>query len=407
AARSAARLRRRRCEPLARRGRHVDRLYSRRRAIRRAVANRAAGPRGSALRLGRRHPCVPRWSRSSKHPRLDIQGVRRTYRGHGRISHRGGAGLADTLRGGRALHRHRATARRRRAHRSAHRSAGSAARLLAAPPDRRGCRDVLMTLRRLRLPLRLLSIQRTLLRYGLDEIVWNTHLFRPLAWVQKLLPGATMKARPLGERLRLALEELGPIYVKFGQAVSTRRDLLSPPLANELAKLQDQVPPFPSDVALALLERAFQRPVAEVFAHFEREPLAAASIAQVHAARLADGTEVVVKILRPDVRALIERDIEVLYQLARLAERYWPDARRLRPVEVVEEFQKTLLHEVDLLREAANAAQLKRNFADSDKLYVPQVYWDYCRTNVLTIERIRGIPISNVPMLKARGANIR
>ncbi|HEX6995761.1 MAG TPA: ubiquinone biosynthesis regulatory protein kinase UbiB [Gammaproteobacteria bacterium] len=264
-----------------------------------------------------------------------------------------------------------------------------------------------MALRRLRLPLRLLSIQRTLLRYGLDEIVWNTHLFRPLAWVQKLLPGAAIKTRPLGERLRLALEELGPIYVKFGQAVSTRRDLLSPPLANELAKLQDQVPPFPSDVALALLERAFQRPVAEVFAHFEREPLAAASIAQVHAARLADGTEVVVKILRPDVRALIERDIEVLYQLARLAERYWPDARRLRPVEVVEEFQKTLLHEVDLLREAANAAQLKRNFADSDKLYVPQVYWDYCRANVLTMERIQGIPISNVAMLRSRGTNIR
>ncbi len=263
-----------------------------------------------------------------------------------------------------------------------------------------------MALRRLRLPLRLLSIQRTLLRYGLDEIVWNTHLFRPLAWLQKLLPGATIKTRPLGERLRLALEELGPIYVKFGQAVSTRRDLLSPELAYELAKLQDQVPPFPSDVALALLERAFNRPVSEVFAHFEREPLAAASIAQVHAARLVDGTEVVVKILRPDVRALIERDIEVLYQLARLAERYWPDARRLRPVEVVEEFQKTLMHEVDLLREAANAAQLKRNFADSDKLYVPQVYWDYCRTNVLTMERIYGIPISNVALLKSRGANI-
>jgi len=264
-----------------------------------------------------------------------------------------------------------------------------------------------MVLRRLRLPLRLLSIQRTLLRYGLDEIVWNTHLFRPIAWIQKLLPGATIKARPLGERLRLALEELGPIYVKFGQAVSTRRDLLSPPLANELAKLQDQVPPFPSDVAVAVLERAFHKPVSEVFAEFEREPLAAASIAQVHAARLIDGSEVVVKILRPDVRALIERDIEVLYQLAQLAERYWPDARRLRPVEVVEEFQKTLLHEVDLLREAANAAQLKRNFADSEKLYVPQVYWDYCRTNILTMERIRGIPISNVTTLKARGANIR
>jgi ubiquinone biosynthesis protein len=264
-----------------------------------------------------------------------------------------------------------------------------------------------MPLRRLRLPLRLLSIQRTLLRYGLDEIVWRTHLFRPIAWMQKVLPGQTMKARPLGERLRLALEELGPLYVKFGQALSVRRDLLSPVLAYELAKLQDQVPPFPSDVAVALLERAFHSPVSRVFAEFERAPLAAASIAQVHAARLVDGTEVVVKILRPDVRELIERDIEVLYQLARLAERYWPDARRLRPVEVVEEFHKTLLHEVDLLREAANAAQLKRNFAGSEKLYVPQVYWDYCRTNVLTMERIRGIPISNVAAFRERGVNIR
>ena len=264
-----------------------------------------------------------------------------------------------------------------------------------------------MSLRRLRLPLRLLSIQRTLLRYGLDEIVWRTHLFRPIAWMQKLLPGRTMKARPLGERLRLALEELGPIYVKFGQAISTRRDLLSPPLAFELAKLQDQVPPFPSDIAVAAIERAFNRKVSEIFAEFERVPLAAASIAQVHAAKLIDGTEVVVKILRPNVRAQIERDVEVLYQLALLAERYWPDARRLRPVEVVEEFHKTLLHEVDLLREAANAAQLRRNFAGSDKLYVPQVYFDYCRANIMTMERIRGIPISAVDVLVDRGANIR
>lgn len=264
-----------------------------------------------------------------------------------------------------------------------------------------------MSLRRLRLPLRLLAIQRTLLKYGLDEIVWRTHLFRPLAWMQKLLPGAHMKTRPLGERLRLAIEELGPIYVKFGQAISTRRDLLSPELAFELAKLQDQVPPFPSDIAVEVLERAFQRPVSEVFAEFERTPLAAASIAQVHAAKLADGSEVVVKILRPDVRPMIERDIDVLYELARLAERYWPAARRLRPVEVVEEFDKTLRHEVDLLREAANAAQLKRNFAGSEKLYVPQVYWDYCRSNIMTMERIGGVPISAVDVLRERGANIR
>jgi ubiquinone biosynthesis protein len=262
-------------------------------------------------------------------------------------------------------------------------------------------------MRRLRLLLRLLAIQRTLLRHGLDEIVWRTHLFRPIAWVQKLLPGSKVKRLPIGVRLRHALEELGPIFVKFGQAVSVRRDLLSPELARELAKLQDQVPPFASADAVAIIERAFQRDVGSVFAEFEREPLAAASIAQVHAARLADGSSVVVKVLRPGVRVLIERDIEVLYQLAQLAQSYWPDARRLHPVEVVEEFQKTLLHELDLMREAGNAAQLKRNFADSDMLYVPQIHWDYCRTNVMTMERIWGIPIGDIDALNASGANIR
>src|SRR5690606_25446769 len=241
---------------------------------------------------------------------------------------------ADPLRGPSPLHGRRHAPRRRRAGRDTPRAARAPGTRRGSPgrhgersaPQARRRRDPLMPVRRLRLPLRLLSIQRTLLRYGLDEIVWRTHLFRPLAWMQKLLPGRTMKRRPLGERLRLALEELGPIYVKFGQAISTRRDLLSPSLAAELAKLQDQVPPFPSEVAIATIERAFHRPVSEIFAEFEREPLAAASIAQVHAAKLVDGTEVVVKILRPDVRAQIERDIEVLYQLAWLAERYWPDA---------------------------------------------------------------------------------
>src|SRR5690606_30241825 len=403
AARPAARLHVAERKPFAGLGRHVDGTGARRRAIRRAAANRAAGARGRALSMGRRHRRPSGRERGPVRARMGGKGARCAPRRHGRISDRGGPPAPDPQRSGRAFRRNRAAARRRRSSRSAHRASVGAG---TAPHGARRRRDALM-LRRLRLPLRLLSIQRTLLRYGLDEIVWNTHLFRPLAWVQKLLPGATIKTRPLGERLRLALEELGPIYVKFGQAVSTRRDLLSPALANELAKLQDQVPPFSSDVAVAGPERALNRPESAVFAKFEREPLAAASIAQVHAARLVDGTEVVVKILRPDVRVLIERDIEVLYQLARLAERYWPDARRLRPVEVVREFQKTLLHEVDLQREAANAAQLKRNFADSGKLYVPQVYWDYCRTNVLTMERIRGIPISNIAALKAGGANIR
>ncbi len=263
-------------------------------------------------------------------------------------------------------------------------------------------------MRRLRLLLRLLSIQNTLVRHGLDEIVWQTHLFRPVAWLQRLVPRPFgMRKRPFGDRLRTALEELGPIFVKFGQALSVRRDLLSPALADELAKLQDQVPPFPSALAVEQIERAFGRPLASVYAEFDREPLAAASIAQVHAARLLDGSSVVVKILRPNVRAQIRRDLEVLFAIARLAERYWPDARRLRAIEVVEEFQKTLLHELDLMREAANAAQLKRNFAGSEMLYVPQIFWDYCRANVLTMERIYGIPISHIAALKAAGTDIK
>jgi ubiquinone biosynthesis protein len=209
-----------------------------------------------------------------------------------------------------------------------------------------------------------------------------------------------------GERLRLALQELGPIFVKFGQAVSTRRDLLPEDIAEELAKLQDRVPPFPGSVARAAVEKAHGRPVTETFAAFDETPLAAASIAQVHAAKLLDGTEVVVKVLRPGMREVIQRDLEVLYALARLAQRYWSESRRLRPVEVVGEYEKTILDELDLMREAANASQLKRNFAGSDLLYVPEVYWDYCRLNVMVIERIHGVPISDMERLNAVGTNI-
>ncbi len=210
-----------------------------------------------------------------------------------------------------------------------------------------------------------------------------------------------------GERLRLALEELGPIFVKFGQAVSTRRDLLPPDLADELAKLQDRVPPFPGSEARALIEQAYGRSVTETFSQFEESPLAAASIAQVHAARLHSGEEVVVKVLRPGMRAVIERDLEVLHALAELAQRYWSEGRRLRPRELVGEYQKTILDELDLMREAANASQLKRNFAGSELLYVPEVYWDYCRTEVMVLERIHGVPISDMASLKGAGTNIR
>jgi ubiquinone biosynthesis protein len=260
-----------------------------------------------------------------------------------------------------------------------------------------------------RVALRLLQIQRALVRHGLDDFVRATHLYRPFRFLVYLSPwtwfqrsaGATR-----GERLRLALEELGPIFVKFGQVLSTRRDLLPADIANELAKLQDSVPPFSSEIAVAAIEAAFGRPLADIFGSFERAPLAAASIAQVHAATLKNGQEVVVKILRPDMREIIERDLEVLHALAALADQYWTEARRLRPIEVVREYRKTVLDELDLMREAANAAQLKRNFAGSALLYVPEVYWDYCRVNIMVMERIHGVIVSRVDELRARGTNI-
>jgi ubiquinone biosynthesis protein len=252
----------------------------------------------------------------------------------------------------------------------------------------------------------MLSIQLVLVKHGLDEIVWRTHLFRPIAWLGTIL-ALGRRRQPLGVRLRKALEELGPIFVKFGQALSVRPDLISPEIASELAKLQDQVPPFAGEQATAALHAAFGRPVEQVFADFTRTPLAAASIAQVHAARLPDGRDVVVKVLRPNVAGLIQRDVELLYVIAAAAERYWPEARRLRPVEVVAEFERTLAAELDLMREAANASQLKRNFLGSDLLHVPEVHWDYCRQNVLTTERVVGIQVDDMDALRAAGTDIK
>ncbi|MEA3139493.1 MAG: ubiquinone biosynthesis protein [Gammaproteobacteria bacterium] len=262
---------------------------------------------------------------------------------------------------------------------------------------------------RLRVISRLLQIQRALVRHRLDEFVRATHLYRPLrylfyfspwTWFQRSIGGTR------GARLRLALEELGPIFVKFGQALSTRRDLLPLDVADELAKLQDNVPPFPADIAIAMIEATFGRPLKEIFASFDSTPLAAASIAQVHAATLNDGAEVVVKVLRPGMREVIDLDLEVLDALAQLADEYWIEARPVRPIEVVQEYRKTVTDELDLLREAGNASQLKRNFAGSQLLYVPQIYWDYCRQNVMVMERIHGIVISQVEELRARGADI-
>ena len=260
---------------------------------------------------------------------------------------------------------------------------------------------------KVRLALRLLVIQRTLMKHGLDEVVRVTHLFRPLVRIGRLGFRRAKQSAPLGARIRVALEELGPIFVKFGQALSTRRDVLPVDIADELAKLQDRVPPFSPEEALEVLEHAFGESVEVLFETFEREPLAAASVAQVHAAKLKTGEDVVVKLLRPGVNRKIKRDIEVLYALANMAERFWPAARQLRPVEIIAEFEKTLLHELDLTREAANAAQLKRNFNDSDLLYVPEVYWDYCRPEVLTMERVSGISIRDIDALRAAGTNFK
>jgi ubiquinone biosynthesis protein len=262
---------------------------------------------------------------------------------------------------------------------------------------------------RCRVLVRLLQIQRALVRHGLDDFVRATHLYRPFRFLVLLSPW-TWFQRSLGvtrgERLRLALEELGPIFVKFGQALSTRRDLLPVDISDELAKLQDRVPPFDSATAIATVEAAFGKPLDEIFRDFQAAPLAAASIAQVHVATLKSGQEVIVKILRPAMRKVIELDLEVLDTLAALADEYWEEGRRLRPIEVVTEYRKTILDELDLLREAGNAAQLRRNFRGSSLLYVPEVYWDYCRSNVMVMERIHGVIISQVEELRARGTDI-
>ena len=261
---------------------------------------------------------------------------------------------------------------------------------------------------KLRVIGRLLHIQRALVRHGLDDFVRATHLYRPFRFLFYLSPWTWFQRSAgvnRGERLRLALEELGPIFIKFGQALSTRRDLIPVDIADELAKLQDRVPAFDGDLAVAAIEGAFGARLDDIFSRFDRVPLAAASIAQVHAAALKTGQDVVVKVLRPGMHEVIAVDLEVLDTLARLARRYWPEARRLRPQEIVREYRKTILDELDLMREAANAAQLKRNFAGSPLLYVPEIYWDYCRVNVMVMERIHGIIISRMDELRARGAN--
>lgn len=256
---------------------------------------------------------------------------------------------------------------------------------------------------------RLIHINWVLVSHGLDEIVFKTHLFRPVRYLAVFSPSYWLKPKtePRAVRIRKALEDLGPIFVKFGQALSTRKDLLPEDIADELVKLQDRVPPFAKETAQKIIENELGMPISQAFAKFEAEPLASASVAQVHAAQLHNGKQVVVKVLRPDIEEGIYSDIGLLYELARIAEKFWPDARRLRPMEVVSEFEKTTLDELDLFREAANAAKLRRNFEGSNTLYVPEIYWDYTRRKIMVMERIYGVPVGEIEQLKASGADFK
>ena len=255
---------------------------------------------------------------------------------------------------------------------------------------------------------RMLKISVILSRYQLDEFLEATHLYRPMRLLRVIPPWRQrdVSDKPRGERLRLALNEMGPIYVKFGQIISTRRDLVAPDIADELALLQDQVPPFPGTDAQAIIEKALGKPVSELFGSFDLEPLASASIAQVHAATLPEGREVVVKVVRPGINKLIRRDIDLLMAIARLAEKYWESGSRIKPTEFVREFEMFIFDELDMNREAANASALRNNFTGSKELYVPEIYWPYCKEHVLVMERVSGIPISDVQRLKEAGVNL-
>lgn len=257
---------------------------------------------------------------------------------------------------------------------------------------------------------RLYRITYVFLSYGLDELLPPIRLTLPLRVARRAIFWIRPQhaEKPLGMRLRLALQELGPVWIKFGQMLSTRRDLFPPHIADQLALLQDQVAPFDGELARSQIEAALGVPLETLFDDFNPQALASASIAQVHTARLKEnGQEVVLKVIRPDILPVIRADVRLMYRLARTLPRLLPDGRRLRPVEVVREYEKTLLDELNLMREAANAIQLRRNFTGSPMLYVPEMYTDYCRENLLVMERIYGIPVSDVAALKANGTDMK
>jgi ubiquinone biosynthesis protein len=253
---------------------------------------------------------------------------------------------------------------------------------------------------------RLFIIVWVAFRFGLDEFLLGHERVRVLRVLVRRLSFWRRLDQPRAVRLRLALENLGPIFVKFGQVLSTRRDLLPADIADELAKLQDRVPPFDSDIVVATLERVYGKPVREVFATFKLTPVASASVAQVHLAQLPDGTEAAVKILRPGVGRVIGHDVALMYSAAALIELLWKEGKRLKPREVVAEFERHLRDELDLMLEAANASQLRRNFTGSPLLRVPEVYWDWCSSEVMVMESMTGIPVSQVDTLRAQGVDI-
>ena len=255
---------------------------------------------------------------------------------------------------------------------------------------------------------RLFIINLTLARFGLDEIILSLHLLSPFRFLIWLNPFNWFRDRSVSQpvRIRLCIESLGPIFIKFGQLLSTRKDLLDDELSVELEKLLDKVPAFSIAQAKKIIEQQLNQPIDKAFSFFDENVLASASIAQVHKAKLPSGQSVVVKIVRPDIEKVIRKDIDLLMLLARLANRYWDEAPRIKPIKIVEEFEKTLMNELDLVREAANASELRRNFIDSDDLYVPEVHWDYCKSKIMVMEEIKGIPVSDIEQLKAHNINL-
>lgn len=247
----------------------------------------------------------------------------------------------------------------------------------------------------------------TVLRFGLDELVLSSFEKPWIRFLTRLVSVGRNLQAPRGERLREALESLGPIFVKFGQVMSTRRDLLPLDISDELARLQDRVPPFPSAVAVSTIEKAFGKPLNSIFATFDHTPVASASIAQVHFATLPDGREVAVKVLRPNMVPAIEKDLALMRMMAGWVERTSVDGKRLKPREVVAEFDKYLHDELDLLREASNAAQLRRNMKGLNLVMIPEMYWDYCMPDVMVMERMKGLPISQVDRLREAGVDMK